>query len=165
MNKDKLKHQGFTLLELLLYMGILSILLLVFMQIFTSSIDVQQESESASSVSQDAEFILQRLTYDIQRSNTVTVPAVLGGESNSLQIVIDGVNYTYTVSNDDLLLANDIGTDSLNSFDTIVSNLIFKRLGGDKGKNSIVVTFTLTSKIVRQAGVKAKNFQTTIGLR
>ena len=160
----KANHLGFTLLELILYMGLLSILLLVFIQIFTSSIDVQLNTQATSSVSQDGEFILEKLNYDLHRAQNIIIPN-LGEQSNHLQITIDGVNYTYEVNNGNLSLTNGSGTNTLNSYDTTVANMNFKRLGSESGKNTITMTFTLTSKTILRSGPDIKDFQITVGLR
>lgn len=159
------KPRGFTIVELLMYMAIFSILLLVLIQIFTSILDVQQESQTTSSVYQDGEFILARLKFDIQRAQSITLPSGLGSQNPSLQITIDGIDFIYNLDNGNLLLVNNLGTASLNGFDTLVSNLNFKRIGNENGKDTIVVVFTLTSKTVQRGGPQIKNFQTTVGFR
>src|SRR5579859_4809889 len=63
----KLKNQkGVTLIELIIYMGIFSTLLMVLVQLFGSIVNVSLESQSNSSVSQDSRFILSRMSYDIR---------------------------------------------------------------------------------------------------
>ena len=157
--------KGFTLVELLIYIGMLSILLTVLTQIFGSILDAQLEGEATSSVQQDGRFILSRLTYDIRRTNNIVVPAVLGTQSTSLQLTIGGVNYTYAINSGNLELTNNLGANNLNSGDATVSNLNFTRLGNTGGKNTIQITYTVTSKVVRPKGQEIKNFQTTIGVR
>src|SRR3990172_6790072 len=50
-------RRGFTIIELILYMGMLSILLAVLSQIFVSILNVQLESQSSSSIEQDSRYI------------------------------------------------------------------------------------------------------------
>src|SRR3990167_2127751 len=100
---DKLKikngfiqHQtsgaGFTLIELVVYFGIFSILLLIFTNIFTSSIAAQLESESLSSVEQDSRYLLLKFSKDVTKASSIVIPAAPGDNSSSLSLVIDGQN-------------------------------------------------------------------------
>lgn len=159
------KNQGFTLIELAVYIGLFSILLIVLTEVFTSALDDRLEAESSSQVVQDGRFILARFMYDINRAESIAAPAVLGEQANSLQIIISGAAYTYSLNSNNLELTNNFGINKLNSGDTTISNLNFKRLGNISGKNTIQINFTLTSKTVPKSGPEIKNFQTIIGLR
>ena len=165
IGNSRRRREGFTLLELVLYIGIFSILLMVFVQFFSSILDVGQESAAISSVNQDSQFILDRLSFDIHRAQSITTPGVLGEITNSLQIAIDGINYTYYLGSGNLLLSNDSGINMLNGFDTTVSNVTFRKIGNIGGKDTIVIGLTLTSKVLRKGVAEVKNFQTAIGLR
>lgn len=155
------KAHGTTLIEFLIYMGIFSILLLIFVQIFSIILDNQQESMSTTSVSQDGECIINRLAYDIGRTQSVTSPALLGVSGNTLNLTINGINFQYGLNNANLVLNNDL----LNGFNTSVSNLTFTRLGAQGAKDTIISRFTLTSKTKQQKGPEIKTFQITVGLR
>ena len=54
----KKNQKGSTFIETVLYIAIFSILLVIFLQMFTAIIDIQLESEAKSSVLQDGRFIL-----------------------------------------------------------------------------------------------------------
>lgn len=159
--------KGFTLIELLIYMGMLSIFLAVLSQIFGFILDAQLESQSTSSVHRDGRFILSKLTYDIHNAQSIVTPVNLGGQSTNLQLTIDGINYTYSLSNGNLEVDNGTETNNLNSGDTIVSGLTFTRIGNSvaNAKNTVQISYTVTSKIQRPNGMETKDFQTTIGIR
>ncbi len=170
--KYKGKNRGFTLVEMLIYMGIFSIMLIALTQIFTSIIDVQLESQSNGSVSQDGQYILSRLTYDIQRAQDIATPSAqaLGTPSSTLGLVINDVNgtsYTYASSSGNLVVTNNLGTNQLNGYDTSLSEVSFTRLGnsGAGNKNTITFSFTLTSKTARNSVYQSRTFQSSIGLR
>ncbi len=160
-------QRGFTLIELLLYMGLLTIIVGVLSTLFVSIIEVRLESKANSNVEQDGRYLIARLAYDIRRANGATpiVSPILGATSSSLQIQIDSVNYTYSIAGSNLALTNNLGTDNLNGYETTVSGLTFQRLGNSGGKNSIQVSFTLTSNTIRNSGTEVRNFQTTIATR
>ena len=162
INKQK---TGFTLVELIIYFGIFSFLLLILTSVFTSSLSSQLESESLSSVEQDGRFILLRLARDIQSASSITVPANPGSNSSDLQLTIDGQNYIYSLSGDNLILTNNNGVNNLNNFNTIVSDLAFSRIGNPNGKNTIKISFITTTKTNLNGVNEFKEFETTIGTR
>ena len=164
---------GFTLVELLVFMGIFSILIVVLTQIFLSALNVQLETQATSSVQQDGRYILARLAYDINRAKNITEPATPGTSSHQLQLTIGGSNYKYAAIGNLLRLTVDTDTPvQLNSFQTTISNisdLNFKRVGAGSTngttKDSIQINFTLTSSSKSQSGAEVKTFQTAAGLR
>jgi prepilin-type N-terminal cleavage/methylation domain-containing protein len=160
MKKIINSHKGFTMVELLLYMGIFSILLVVLMQLFTSILDVHLESQATSSVDQDGNYILARLTYDIHNASAITSPA-LGVSSSTLQLT---GGPTYSLNTGKLLLNN---ADPLNSINTTIPSITFKTLGngGAGNKSTVQIIMTVQSKTIRRGGVNQKIFQTTIGVR
>lgn len=155
------------MVELLLYMGILAVLLTVLTSIFTSALDVQSESQTTSSVEQDGNYILARLSYDIHRAQSINIPTANGITNNNFQIVIGGVSYTYSIDgNNNLILTNDLGANNLNNYGTSVSAFSVKRLGNVGGiENALKINFTVTSRVKRISGFEAKNFQTNLSLR
>lgn len=164
----KLKQKGFTLVELLLYMGIFSILLAVTLQMFGSVFETQLESQATSSVDVDGKFILNRLSYDVGRAENIVLPASNGATSSAMTIVVNSQNLTYSLDNNDLNLTNSaLGTtDKLNSNETTVSELLFTRLeGASGGKDLIQVSFKLTSEAIQRSGKEIRVFKTTGGLR
>lgn len=168
MKKIKSNFQrGVTLVELLLYMGILSILLTVLTSVFTSVLDVQLESNAASSVEQDGNYILARFAYDIHRAQSINIPAANGITSDSFEIVVDGVSYTYSVdASNNLILTDNLGANNLNNYGTTVSGFSIQRLGNAGGmENTLRINFALTSKTRRISGYEIKNFQTNLSLR
>jgi type II secretory pathway pseudopilin PulG len=165
MRNIRTNKRGFTIVEMLVYCGILMIFLYIMTSLFSSVIDVQLYSEATAAVAQDSRYLLSRFSYDINRASEIVVPADVGTESDTLQLTIDGNTYTYEIQNGNLELTDETGTDMLNSFGTSVSNVNFRRLGSVGGKNSIRLAFTLTSKTKKVTGPEIRNFQTTVGLR
>lgn len=157
--------KGFTLLELIIYMGVFSMILLILVQIFGVALDIMGESQAKSTVSQDGEYINLRLGYDIKRAESVNVPLAIGEERETLEIVINGENYRYSLVNGVLILTNNSGSFDLSGFDTVVSNLKFKKLGYENGKDSVTVSFTLSSKTLYRNKTETKNFQSAFGVR
>lgn len=134
-------------------MGIVAIFLVVLVNIFLSVLEVQLESQSASSVDIDGRFILSRLAYDIHRAQNFSITPT------SLSLTINGLNFSYALNGDDLELITPNGSYQLNSHSSQVSDLLFTRVGNNTGKDTVQITFITTS------GKQTRDYQTTIGLR
>lgn len=163
--KKKFNHLGFTIIELLVYMGILSILLFILTDIFVATLNVKSESESQAAVQQDGRYILAKLMYDINQASSVSSPSY-STYSDSLTIVINNSVKTYNSLADKLYITEDLTESNLlNSIDTQISDLKFTNLGNNPGKSTIQISFTLTSKMIKNTGPEVESFQTTVGLR
>lgn len=154
-------NAGFTVMELVLYMGLLLILLTILSQLFTASIETHVESQQFSYVQQDGRYIMNRLTYDIQQASSVTTPSALGGSGSTLAIVIGGITYTYSLTSGNLLVN---GT-RLNGFDTTISNLTFQKLGNSGGKPTVKFSYTVTGLTPLNGQNEVKNYTSTAGLK
>jgi len=163
------KNRGFTLIELMLFMGIFSILIVALFQLFVAVFDVQLESQSTSAVARDSRFIINKLTNDIKNTISVSKPATAGAQLSTLAISDGVTTYTYSLTNGYLTLNNStLGTtDQLNSVNTTVSSLNFLRLSDTKSQNTntITVSFTLVSNTVKRSGAVSEVFTFTVGTR
>ena len=160
--------KGFTLIELIISFGILTVLLSVLMGIFGSILDVQLESKAKSSIDQDVRYILAKLGYDMHAASSIETPEN-PGPSTSLILTnsLDSINYTYSLdANNNLQIVNNNTSEVnvLNSIDDSISNLNFERVGAGGSDDTIRVTFTIQSKIKRPSGQETRSIQTTLGL-
>lgn len=164
--KNNKNQKGFTLIELVLYMGLFSIFLLVTLELFSSIFDIQVESQATSSVNTDGRYMVQKFTYDVGRASSILTPASLGTASASLTLIIDGENINYYLDSGNLMLENETaGTvDQINTSESSVSDLSFLTLDGG-GKDAVQVTFTLTAEAKRKGVDEVRIFKTSAGLR
>ena len=158
-------NKGFTLIELIIYMALTSILIVIFMDILSISFNTQLSSQSTSQVVQDGRYIYTRLIYDVNRADSVSVPANLGDSSPILTLTINGNNFTYGINNGNLVLTTDAASYTLNSFGTSVSNLSFQRIGNVGGKHTIRIMYTISGRTNISGRYDTKSFQTAAGLR
>ena len=157
---------GFTFVEIVIYIGLLLIILLILAQIFSSILDTQLQSQATSQVQQDARFLVSRFIFDINRAESIQVPASPGQQSDSLQLVdSEGVTNTYSLVSGNLAISNIDGVNNLNSYGSQVSNLTFTRLGNTGGNHTIKVSFTITSTTLGTPEPEIQNIETAIGLR
>lgn len=172
LNKQKWpvrRQAGYTLIELVLYMGLLVILITILSQIFTSILDVQLESKSTSSVELDGRFIITRLMRDMRLMRTdppandsIVTPSTPGITSSTLNFTVNSINYIYSLNNGNLQLNNNLGINNLNSAYTEISGLQFTRIGTGINTDNVKISFTLTSKIKRNSGPETRTYSTTI---
>lgn len=165
----KQAQKGFTMIELLLYMGIFSILLVVLLDLLTMILGVHAESQATSSVDQDGNYIMRKLAYDIHKATTIT-PAIVAVPSTSMELTGTGFDETYTIDGSDNLVVTDNTVSpavrySLNSPDTKAS-ITFTPYGNTGGKASLKIALILTSRITQKGGVvQSQEFDTTVAMR
>ena len=162
--KDKF-NKGFTLVEILVYMALMSIFLMVLLDVFTITLNTKLTSESNSTVIQDSRYILSKLLYDINNADSITSP-VLGATDSSLQIVSGGVTNVYMLINGNLVKIDSGISMNLNSVDTQLDSISFKNIGNVDGKPTIQVVYTVRSKIIVQGReTQILTINTTAGTR
>ena len=124
MRKIFLTRAGFSVVEMLIYMGVSAIFLVTMTSLFVIIANLRLESESTSAVEQDGQYLLSRIAYDVARSNSITTPAV-GVQGNKLITNL----FTYSLSADNKLQITDsTGIEPLSAADTTISNLNFHHL-------------------------------------
>jgi hypothetical protein len=158
--------KAFTIIELLIYMGLMAVFLVLMGEIFFSVLDLQLESKASSDVQQDGEYILTRLGYDVRRATAMTVPATIGQSGGTLVLTIGGTNYTYAVTGGDLQITGNGVTNNLTSFGSQITDFSVTRLGNPAGKANININFTLTSRDVTLRNThETKSYQESLTLR
>ena len=163
--RTKNLEKGFTLIELAIYLGILSILLLILSSFFNSAMDTLLQSQATSPTEQDSKFILNRLMYDVTNADSLTTPANPGDQESTMQLVRNGITYTYTQTGNNLTITDNVGTDVLNSPQATISGLLFKRIGYTNERPTVQIKFTIISVTTAKTGKDSQSFQTTVSLR
>jgi Tfp pilus assembly protein PilW len=161
-----MRKKGFTIVELLIYMGLMSGFLVIMGNVFFSVLDLQLESKASSDVQQDGQFILSRLGYDLRRATAVSVPATAGETGNSLIMTIGGSNFAYSVNGGDLQLTAGGGSQNLTSFGSSIQDFSVTRLQNPGGLPSLKISFTLVSRDTNlQQRSEVKSYEETLTLR
>jgi hypothetical protein len=154
-----------TIVELTLYMGLLSIFLVIIFNLFSQIISTQTRSVAVSLVQTNGNFLLTKLTHDINQANAITVPASIGSSAVSMTLTIGTTNASYTISNGRLVMIDTSGNYNLNDADTTISDFVVTRLGNSGGKAGLKIVFTVTSNVVDNSNIKTKTYQTFASLR
>ena len=159
------KSAGFTLVELLIYMGLLAVIILVFTEVFISIIDNQLSSRNASNVADDGRYIYSRFIHDVNRAESITQPSEFGSTSAALTLVIGSQNYTYSLSNNNLTVTDPEGSHALNGYGSSISALLFTKVGTSNSKSTVKINFTVNGVTTTRGILDQQSFQTTAGLR
>ena len=164
--KNKKFQKGVTIIELMIYIALLSIFILVLVDVFVTILNAKLESESTSTLNQDARYIYSRLAYDVENADSMSLPVGVGVTGGTLQIAIGGVTNTYSLNAGNLNLTTSTGTSmKLNGEDTTLTDLSFARLGPPDEKPTVKVSFTIKSLVILSSGDQTRTIDTTFGLR
>ena len=124
-----LDQKGNTLVELLIYMALMSILLVVLAQIFGMVSDYDLEYRSYSSAQSEGRFLINKLSYDVKNADSIITPANVGNSGPSLSILTSSTTATYSVNGEILELDDGSSTFDLNSSETEITDILFTRVG------------------------------------
>lgn len=143
--KTQPTNHGSTLLEVILYLAILSTLVFGIAS-FVNLISVSRvKSQTMTEVDQQAFQIIGVITEAIRNAESINVPAV-GQEQESLTL-LDSENNTinFSLDGNNITINRGVGNVNLNNDRVIANNLSFKNLSRINTPDIIQINFTLTS--------------------
>ena len=163
----QLNKKGATLVELLIYLGLASIMLVILSELFVSILNESVETQNYSAVQTDGRYILARLRYSINNADSITTPLNLGETSNTLEL--DGGKYRFYLADNKFYLysRDDVGSPSylMSNLDTKITDLVFSQQGNVGGKPVISIAFTASSGEVGTTQHETQTFVGAGGLR
>ena len=106
------RSRGVTLLELLIYVAILSGLMVVVSDAFISLSKGRGQSEARSEVNSAVRFASERIKQDIKNASLVSTP-IFGTPSNTLSLTVAGSTILYDVSSGALRRKVDVSEPEL----------------------------------------------------
>ncbi|MCA9370033.1 MAG: prepilin-type N-terminal cleavage/methylation domain-containing protein [Pseudomonadales bacterium] len=158
-------NKGFTLVELLIYMGLSMLFLVVTSALLVTALEHKLAAESFNSLEQESQFIALRLAYDIEESTSITTPSALGVPDTNMVLVTDGVPSSVS-SIDGVLVFQRLGQAyPLHSSDVVTDSFQIVRLGYPGGNNTLTIDLSLRSAIQENAGQRTKHVHFTVGER
>jgi Tfp pilus assembly protein PilW len=159
-------RHGFTFIEILIYMGLVSVFLVILTNMFITLLETQLETTGSSAVDQDGQYILARLNYDLHRAGNIITPSAAGETANTLSLNINGVTYTYSLSGQKMQLSDSVNTYLLNSYAADTTVFSVTRLGFDAGTPSAQISLSLQSEDISGTGsAQIRSYLTTVSLR
>jgi prepilin-type N-terminal cleavage/methylation domain-containing protein len=140
-----MKKKGFTLTELTVVIGILSIIVLVVAQPITNIIKYQRESQQSDNVRDNVQFILNVMDKELRTSSSLSIDRVSGALTFTDQ---SGVPISYKKEGN---IIKKSSADYTDSSVFIVEKLNFFIKAGDGVNNNspgTIVTVVITAKSV-----------------
>lgn len=98
IEKKKEKKKGFSLMELLIYIAVLSIVMVAISNTFISISRGNGQSQAKTEVDSAIRFAGELLKQDIKNASTISVPATAGSSNSTLSLIRNGTVILYDVS-------------------------------------------------------------------
>ena len=158
--------KGSSLLELLIYVAILSILILVMAQMTVTILRTHNSVKLAKDIESAGLSALERMTRDIHNANSInTASSTFSTNPGVLQLNLSGspsvVKY-YIATSTLRLNENGVYVGPLTSTNLTVSNLVFRQITTSNTK-AVKIEFQVRGNFANAS--ITKNFYTTAGLR
>lgn len=163
-----MKNRGFSLLELILYIAILSIISVVLTASFLVLTQGRTRSESRTEVNSNLRFAMDKITQDITSATLVATPA--SGASASLSVVASST-IAYSVVLGVLERSVDGGAgQAITGSTVIVDAPVFTRADNyntvlTATTTSIQIQLTVRSRSASPEGIYAATLKSTANLR
>lgn len=123
------KGGGFSLLELLIYLAILSVLVVVIANIFISLSKSNGQSQAKSEVNGAIRFASELLRQDVKNASVITVPSAgAGTTSSSLTLTRDGHTIVWDTSAGILRRSLDGAISNITNINVLVGTPTFTRI-------------------------------------
>ncbi len=153
---------GFTMVEMLMVMGIMSILVVILSQVFGAILTMKLRSQATTAVAQDGRYAISRLAYDVARASDIT-----SGSGGTLRLLIGGTSYVYQREGTTLVLSVGGGaSQALTSIGSQITALNFTHFADMGGKKSVQINLTIAASIIQSGGATlARSLTTTVATR
>lgn len=161
----RLNSKGVTIVELIIYLGLSTIMLVVLSELFVSILDESVETQNYSAVQTDGRYILGRLKTQLNNADAVVVPANLGETTDELVLTLAGTTHRYHGVDDKLYLSDGTGDYLVSHLDTSITGVFFTRTGNVSGKPVILIEFVSSSGSPGTAQFESQVFKGAGGLR
>lgn len=166
-----MKLRATSLIEVILYMLLLSSMLLGVSGILKEIFVAKDKQEVSLSVEEDAIRVLQLIEYDLKMASSVSAPASGGTAGSTLTMTINpGTSFTrtYTQSGTTITRATNGGAAAvITSGRVLYSNFSVSHISTNASYHVITVSFTATAlnTVNRRDMYYQKNYRTSVVLR
>lgn len=140
------KKQGFTLLELLIFIAIFTIVMVIFFNVLISMSRVQVRTIASSEVNQQSQFLISTIQRYVESSSLIELPANISTSTLKIRMPksSDDPIYIYLSNNVVYLKQTDSGTpQALTTSKVNVTNLTFIKKSNPNAKDSVSVFITM----------------------
>jgi len=158
-------QKGLTLVELLVYFGLFSILLVVINSLFIATLQQQTQDTARSALQQESEYIIAKLRHEIYNADSIVVPANQGESSQSLSLESNGVTRTYGLSNQQLVMTSSGETQVVTSGRIRATDFQAESLFSDSATQSIRFELEIVSDLEEVTNSDARTIIMTVTRR
>lgn len=158
------KSKGYTLIELLIFVAIFTVVIGAFVSVLVISVRLQGRQSSAGSVQQESTALLQQLQYYVQNSSLINIPIDTSTSTLSLRMSSSSLDpTTITVASGTIYLKQGNGTTtSLTSSRVVISNLSFIRHTNPPSHDTVSISFTTAYNTQNIQQLFTQSFQTAV---
>ncbi len=139
--------KAFTLIEVLLYMSLTSVLVLMIAMLWVTASDTRDRGEAMSIVSSEATSIISKLTQTIRNASAVNTPTI-GNSGSTLSLVMASAANSPTgiaLSGGNITITEGSNpANTLNSNRVTISSLTFRNVTENFAVGSVRIEITVT---------------------
>lgn len=136
--------KGFTLPELLITVGIFSILITVLGNVFANIVEARLKGEAQAAVAREASYLVTRFGYDVGRATAITLPSV-NQSGSQLNLTIAGTTYDYKLDNGKLLFGT-VGTEKeVTGSEVRITDFSVTRMQDMSSRGSAKISITIST--------------------
>lgn len=157
--------KGFTLIEVLISIGIFSLIIIAFIGILVVVSQVQVQSSSSMAVGQESQFLLQKLQYYVETASVVNIPTSTPTSTLQLYMASSSVDpMSITLASGTVYLQQTASgpLQALTSPKVTVSDLSFVRSANPPGHDTVSVSFTMAYNTANALQAFSQLFQSTV---
>jgi len=150
------KQQGFTLIEVLIYLGLFAVLISGMLVSVLVIVEGGHRSQAKVTLQQEGDFVMSKFNQALNEAKTLTVTGT------ELDIEMwSGPNSVFDINSGNITLDSGSGTPvDLNNTNTQVSNINYVHIGAGTSQEILTVSFTLTTR-TEDGKVISQDLETT----
>lgn len=133
------RFRGFTLIEIIIYMGLLAMILLVVVNLMITSSSFSQEENARLEIQQNARFATERIIRDLQSNQAISTPNN-STPTNNLIIASGPQQIAYSLNNNRVIRTDTTSVENTTNNQVKIDFLEFKRIENTGGKPTIKIT-------------------------
>lgn len=133
--------KGFTLIETIIYMGLLAVILLIVTNLLIASSSFSQEETARLEIQKNGRFAVERIIRDLQASQTISIPSDSIPTGNL--VISNPEQITYNISNNRLVRVDSTSTENVTDNQVKIDSLSFSRIENPGGNTTIKIDLTV----------------------
>lgn len=164
-------ESGFSLVELIIYIGIFSVILIVAYQLFNVTIRIRNQTEARYEVQQNIRFAVEKISEQIRKASAILAP-VTGTPSNILTLTVGANQVDFQIVSGILQMREGVASQwqDLTTGSVITSapsgDYLFTKIDNSPAKSSVQIKMKIDyNNQGRPDFIYGTQMQTTVSLR